>query len=168
MNKGIIVLGGLAAGGLLVFALTRKAKAEVPPGEGAASIVIKVYDSEGNLVSGSSPLTLDEGASYTVKLTVKNNSTKGGVPWEASLTVGITAATSFITLISPREDVKSFGAGETKSFNYALNIPIGSGNQTGGITAWIEDPYGTQIASAVEYLTIREIPIVYGATIVIG
>ena len=35
MNKAPIIIGGLAAGGLLVFALTRKAKAEeLPPGEG--------------------------------------------------------------------------------------------------------------------------------------
>ena len=31
-NKGVIVLGGLALGGLLVFALTREAKAAPPPG----------------------------------------------------------------------------------------------------------------------------------------
>lgn len=32
VNKGVIVLGGLAVGGILVFALTRKAKAAPPPG----------------------------------------------------------------------------------------------------------------------------------------
>lgn len=32
VNKGVIVLGSLAVGGVLVFALTRKAQAAPPPG----------------------------------------------------------------------------------------------------------------------------------------
>lgn len=154
---------------LVALALATRVKAAPPPpGEGAASIVIQVYDSQGKLVPPSSPVALDEGSTYTVKLTVKNNSTKGGIPWEATLGIGISAATPLITLISPREDMKSFGAGETKSFNYTLNIPMGAGNQSGSITAWVEDPYGIVIANAQEPLAIRELSIVYGATIVIG
>ncbi len=167
-KKGLLVGLGMAAAGLL-WLLSGKAKAEEPPpGEGDASIVIQVYDSQGNLVPHSSPVTLDEGASYTVKLTVRNNSTKGGVPWEATLGIGISATTSLTTLIASREDMKSFLAGETKSFNYAMNVPFGTGNQSGSIQAWVKDPYGTTLANAQEPLAIRELPIVYGATIVIG
>jgi hypothetical protein len=113
-------------------------------------------------------VTLNEGESYTVRLTVTNTSTKAGEPWVASLGIGISAGTELITLISPRVDIKSFNAGETKSFNYAMDIPLGTGNQSGMITAWVEDPYGVSIANAQEPLIIQEVPIEYGATIVIG
>lgn len=162
-KKAAIVVGGLAAG-VLVFVLTRKAKVE----EGEATIIIQVYDSEENLVPSNSPLTLSEGTSYTVKLTVKNISTRGGVLIAATLGVGISASIATVSLIPLRVDKQSFDAGQTRSFNYTLNVPMGTGGQTGNILAWVEDPHGQALANAIEYLTIQALPIIYGATIVIG
>lgn len=111
--------------------------------------------------------TLEEGASYTVRLTIKNTSTRGGAPVAASLGVGISANTvGGAVLIASRVDSKSFAASEVKSLDYALSIPFGLGGQSGEIQAWAEAPDGTDLAAAKAALNITVQPIVYGATIV--
>ena len=168
-KTGLIFLGALAVGTGLTVALAAMGKAAPPePGEGGAIIEIEIYDSEGNPVPSNSPRALDEGSSYTVRLTITNTSTKAGVPWDAILTVGIGAITSYTTLITAQEKAELFSAEQTRSFDYPINVPLGSGGETGYISAWVDDPDGTTLASALEDITINEIPIDYGAVIVIG
>jgi hypothetical protein len=164
VNKGAVVVGSLAVGGALFLMLTKKAKAEPEEGE----IIIEIYDSDGNPLPHNSPFSLEEGESYTVKLTIKNTSTQGGTPVAVSLGIGISASAGGTTLIASRVDAKSFAAGETKTFSYSLVIPMGLGGESGTIAAWAEAPDGTDLATAQESLVITEMPIDYGATIVIS
>jgi len=161
LGVGLLAVGGLA------YALTRK---PAPPEERppAAGIDIKVYDAQGNLVPSNSPLTLTEGESYTVVLTVTNQSTKAGTPWEATLEVVIYAGTDYTTLIPVTARSEYFGAGETRTFSYSMNVPLGTGGEMGNIVATVNDPTGVKLADAIEYFSIEEVPIVYGATVVIG
>lgn len=168
-NKGkaaLAIVGAGLAGGL-AYLFTR-AKAVPPEGEKAA-LKIQVYDSEGNLVPPNSPVTLDEGATYTVRVTVTNKTTRGGVAWEATLTVDVAA---FITavgyLIPPTITAEAFTANQTRSFNYSLYIGTGLGGFSGAIDAKIKDPANNLLASASEPLIVRSLAIVYGATVVIG
>ena len=165
-KKPIVIVGAVAAAGTVAYLLAKKAKA-APPGEGAASIEIHVYDSLGNLVPHNSPVTLIEGDSYLVTLTVQNTSIKGGVGTGASLGIGINAISQFYTLIASVVGTKAFAAGEVKRFSYALNVPLDPGT-TGLITAWVENPSRAHIADAQVQLVITSLAIVYGATIVIG
>lgn len=161
-GKKLIVIGALVA--LSTIILGKKASAAPPPGD----IVIDVYDSEGNLVPHHSPILLDEGGSYTVKLTIKNTSLKGDVPWAATLGIGISAAVGTLSLITSRVDSVNFGAGEIKTFTYPFSVSMGTGNQSGGISAWIQAPTGATITSAQAELSVKEVPIMYGATVTFG
>lgn len=105
----------------------------------------------------NSPATVVEGESYLVWLTVTNQSIKAGLPVEATLGVGISAATEFTTLIPPQITDKHFGPGEIKMLSYPMDVPMGSSGETGVITAWIEDPTGRAIASASEDVIIVSI-----------
>ena len=165
-----IALTGLAAGGALVFALSRKAEAvPPPPGEGAATIVITVYDSQGNPVPSNSPFNLDEGGSYTIVLTVTNQSTKGGQAWAATLGVWIGVIVDSIELMPVTGGDYVFAAEETQTFSYTLSVPIsGYGGKVGQITASVISPNHVTIAGDVEYINIVTLEVVYGATIVIS
>lgn len=155
-----------------MLALTKKSEASPPSDDGEGSedgdLQIDVYDSEGNLVPQNSPIIINEGASYTVVLTIKNTSTKGGVPWPVDFVVGMSAATDLTTLISPRENTYGFTAGETKAISYLMYVPMGSGGQTGLIQAYVAIGAGGAIASANAELTIGTVAINYGATIILS
>lgn len=166
-----LVIGGIALA---------KRKPELPPGDGEdeAMLQIEVYDSEGRLVPRNSPMDLEEGKSYTVVLTVKNTSTRAGLPWAATLSVTIHAAVTYgyeqvATLIPITTRDESFTAGQTKTFSYTMTVP--SINEipqiegsTGQIGASVQSPQGTTLATAYEPLTIKILEIIYGATIVIS
>lgn len=107
----------------------------------------------------NSPAEVIEGKVYVITLTVTNQSTKAGMPVEAVLGIGISAATEFTTLISPQLSSEYFSANETRVFEYAMSVPIGAGGQGGVITSWVEDPTGLAIASATEDLVIAELVI---------
>jgi len=157
---------GLAAAGGLVYALTRKPPVEKPS---AAEIVIKVYDSQGRLVPHNSPLDLEEGESYTIVLTVTNQTTKAGTPWEASLGVGIHVFVDSIDLIPPDFRYgEYFAPGQTREFSWPLDIPLDIGARSGSINASVLDPDGRRIASDIKPLNIIAVEIIYGATVVIG
>ena len=100
-------------------------------------------------------LTVEPGRTYEVKVIVRNNSTKGGVPSEAILGIGISAGTTEYTIIAPRVDRKSFTAGQTLTFNYTMSIPTGLGGLSGLITVWVETPDGVGLVSAIEYFDIH-------------
>jgi hypothetical protein len=161
MKKEIVIVGSLAAIALLLSKSTMKA------GGDSGTIEIQVYDSQGNLVPHNSPRTLQEGGSYTVQLTVKNTSTRGGASTGATLGVGLHVLTTAYSLIPARVEQYSFIAGETRSFSYAFNVPLDSGTD-GLISAWIEDPARNIVGQAQESITITSLSTVYGATIVIG
>ena len=172
-QKGLLGVGlGILATGLLLLKGKQVEPLEPVEGEGAA-IVIEVYDSEGNPVPRNSPMALVEGSSYTVVLTVKNISTKGGVAWPATLSVTIHSAVSIgydqvQTLIPITTVNESFAAGQTKTFSYSLTVPLGIQGTEGQIGASVQSPTGVTLATAYEPLTIGILEIIYGATIVIG
>ena len=160
-DKGVLaVLAVLTAGALAVPLLLRKKPEEAP-------VQIEILDAQGNPLPRNSPFILSEGASYTTRVTITNTSTRAGTPWPADLSIGINAATPLTQLIPAQLTPASFAAGETKSFNFPLNIPWESGGQVGEITAWVKDPGGIVIGSAVAPITIEAVAVDYSATITI-
>jgi hypothetical protein len=91
-----------------------------------------------------------------VVLTVRNTSTKGGVPTPATLKVGISSNTDLVTLIPIQVIPEEFGANEEKKFTFTMSVPADA-RGTGVITAWVEDPTGTAIASATEEVIIQAV-----------
>jgi len=165
-KKAAVVVGvGAGIAGLLYLAT--KVKAAPPPPE-AAAIRIEILDAEGNPVAHNSPAELIEGESYTVRVTVTNRSTKAGMPWEATLEIVVQAATEWTTLIPVTATMQDFGAGQTRSFDYPMSVPVGTGGETGQIIALVNDPAGVELARAREDITIISIEIIYGATVTIG
>lgn len=164
-NKtALAILGTLLATAVGVPLLLRKK--EVPPPE--APITITILDAQGKPVPRTSPVTLTEGASYTARITARNTSTKAGTPWAATLGVGISGSTAVRQLIAAQIKQVNFAADEAKAFDFPFSLPMGSGGESGEITAWVQDPTGKAISSAREPLTIAEVPVIYSATIVIG
>lgn len=97
---------------------------------------------------GSAEIT--EGVPYLVRLTVTNQSTKAGIPVEATLGVGVSSVADSTILIPEQVAGEYFAAGETRTFDYDMVAPPGSGGQSGVITAWVKDPAGRVIAQATE------------------
>jgi len=168
-GRKIAIGAGIAAAvGGLIYALTRK-RPPAPPPEGvveAATVQIEVIGAR-----GYSPVTLEEGGSYTVRLTITNATIKAvmpEVPWEATFNITIFAGTEWTTLIPTQSRDEYFGPAETRTFDYPMSVPLGTAGESGQIIATVRDPVGNEIASAIEPVTIAEVPIVYGATISIG
>ena len=172
-NKKGIVIASVAGVAVITTAvlLSRKAEGvpELPPDAvPGGDIVIQILDDEGNLVPTNSPAVLTEGSKYTIRVSVKNNTTRAGVPYAAQLEtcMGVIAGGADLIPVTCRSD--GFSPEETKAFTWTLNVPDFSGGQSGQITASVLSPSGLNIANAVEYFTILTIDIVYGATVVIG
>lgn len=163
-KKLAIGLGIAGAAAALIYAATRKPP-PVPPEEGAATIRIEVLGPGGVPVESRSPVTLDEGTSYTVRVTVTNQTTRGGVPWGAALTVRVMTSVNFIL---PEDRVETFSPNETRAFDYPLDIPMGFGGLYMSIDAYVIDSEGFMLATASEPVNIREVVTIYGATISIG
>jgi len=109
------------------------------------------------LLKINSPATVVEGESYSVRLTVTNRSTKAGIPVGAPLEIVISAATAWTTLIPVTPSTEAFAAGETRSFDYAMGVPLGSGGEFGQIIGLVRDPTGIEVARAAEDLNIVEV-----------
>lgn len=158
----VIISVGLGLG--LATALGIAALARAAPPEGAAATVkIEVIGAE-----HSSPVTMEEGKDYIVRLTVANLTTKAGTPWETTLEVVIAADIEWVSLIPIQTSDEYFDAGQTRVFDYPMNVPLGTGGQSGNIVAVVNDPAGIELARATEYLSIAEVPIIYEATVTIG
>lgn len=145
-------------------------KATTPPSE--AGIHIQVYDAAGNLVgslgngmANLAALNLVEGADYTVKVSVTNTSTRAGLPSSANLTVHAFGTAGSNTLLADVPETASFAPGEARSFNYQMHVPIGSGGQTGSLTATVNDPNNASLATGTLAVNITAQAIQYGATI---
>ncbi|MBA7686268.1 hypothetical protein ES703_94711 [subsurface metagenome] len=162
---------GLAAllGGVVLLAKGEKPEEpEKPPEEEAAKIVIEIFDAEGNPVPTNSPAVVDEGQTYTARATITNNSTKAGTPWEATFDIQFTALTAYASFYERDLIAEHFTAGQTRSFDFTgITIPIGSGPGEGQffVAVFAE---GNRIAEGSEALSIGEVAIDYGATVVIG
>ena len=168
-GKNLIGAGVILGVAGIAYALSQKK--EIPPEEEAAQIIIEIFDAEGNPVPTQSPAIVDEGSDYTIRVTVVNQSTKAGVLWEAELNISVhvTADTTiFINGLTDGFLTHSFAAGESWAFTWPISIPVGFGASSGLIDARVTSPYGIVLASAQEQLTIQEVAIDYGATIVIG
>jgi len=171
-KTGIVAAGAVAGITIVLLAARAKAKPPTPPGEEAA-LKIEVFDSEGQPVPHNSPFILTEGQSYTVVISVTNKTTRGGIPWEATL--GGYAELAIMRADWPMPIVLFSGsldafyiANETKQFNFPFNIPVGYGESGGEIIAAVTDPTGIVLASASEPTTIASEETVYAAEIVIG
>ena len=166
-GKTAAVVIGLAAATIgLIYATKAKA---APPEEGGVTIVI--YDEWGNPVPTNSPAILTEGARYTMVVTVTNMTTKATeppTPWEATLTISVSASVGGLGIMTPSVKAEYFAAGQTRAFSYALSVPLGYGGLIGSAVALVKDPTGVTLDSATEPITVTEIPIDYGAGIVIG
>lgn len=161
----IIIPVGLGLGLAAALGIAALARAAPPEEEkkAAATVKIEVIGAESH-----SPVTLTEGESYIVRLTVANLTTKAGAPSEATLEVVIAAGTEWVSLIPIQTSDEYFDAGQTRFFDYPMNVPLGTGGQSGNIVAVVNDPAGIELARATEYLSIAEVPIIYGATVTIG
>ena len=67
MDKKQIVIG-IGTVAALAYLLNKKSSA-------SDDLVIQVYDEDGNLIPANSPVSLLEGNTYTVRVTVRNSST---------------------------------------------------------------------------------------------
>ena len=166
-QKAVVGLGlGLGAAGI-IYAV---AKGKEPEPEGAG-VEIEIRDSQGNIVPHNSPASLDEGETYTVKVTVTNTTTRGGEPWEADLTTNIhawvTDGFATVNLIVQHDKVNTFAGSQVIPYNYVIYPEIGTGGMTGGIFVKVYDPFGNMLVQVNEDLIIIALPISYGAGIVI-
>jgi len=119
----------------------------------------------------SSPASVVEGETYTVRLTVSNLSTTAGQPCEATLRIGIGAIVLSEVLIPTQEREEYFSANQTRTFDYTMYVPPGLGGYSGSISAAVMDPTGLIILDqATEPLVVEAevVEIIYGASITIG
>jgi len=170
-KKAAVGIGLATALGGIYLATKGKAAAPPPPPPEGAGVEIEIRDSEGNLVPHDSPASLNEGETYTVKITVTNMTTRGGLPWEAALTTNIhawvTDGFATVTLIVKHDNVDTFAGGQAIPYNYLIFHEIGTGGMNGGIFVTVYDPFGNVLKQVNEDLIIIALPIIYGAGIVI-
>ena len=102
-------------------------------------------------------ITVREGESYLVRVTVTNQTFKAGQPIEATLEVVVMAAVDMVDLIPYDNWIELFGAEESRVFESTLNIPTGVAGMTGGIVANVFGPTGNLLASASEILVVEGI-----------
>lgn len=101
------------------------------------------------------PYELTEGGTYMVEVAITNQSvTRHGMPVDVIFDITIAAIINGEILVSPPPLEEYFGAGETKTFEYTMEVPIGSGGQIGDVAVAISDPEGGLAASASEELTV--------------
>jgi hypothetical protein len=162
---GLIVLGGAAViTGILLM------KKDTPTEGGddiTGTIELELLDSNGNPVPHNSPYQLMEAHSYTISVTVKNNSTRLGSAISADLSVIISAVAGSSYIVSPITTTKTFAGGESKTFTCSLNIPDNTGGESGTVNVSVVGG-GSEIASGSAEFNIADVQIVYGATITIG
>lgn len=162
-DKSKVALGvGLVTVAGLGYLLLKKK----PPTE--AAVIITVYDAAGNVVPANSPVSLEEGESYSFDFTVLNQTTRGGEPWLA--TYDILYQVLIAGDLRVRDTViTSFAAEEQKSFGpFPFSVLWDTGGQSGAIDIIVQDPGGGIVASGTEMISVISVRIVYGATVVIG
>ena len=116
MNGEILVLGLVAVG--IGFALWYQARKPT-------SLKFEILDESGKVLIPSSPVALFEGSTYTLKLTVKNNTTLAGLPAPATFFVLRRLYAGGATLGTGSEI--PFTAGESKVITESITIPKNMG-----------------------------------------
>ncbi len=164
-DKAMLVVGGIGLAGLFTYLGTR---AKAAPEGPAAAISIAVLDPGGAPVPANSPLTLDEGVTYTVMTSVSNKTMRAGEPWEADLETWVMAGVAEVDLIPHDIFPQHYLPGSILYFYSPLVIPMGLGGQAGAIAANVFDPNDKLVATATVQINIRSLAIVYGATVTIG
>lgn len=168
-NKGLVILGVVAVAGGLAYLLTRK-----PSG---SSLSIQLYDEDGNPVGVNGigdafSAGVVEGRSYTVRLTVTNQSTKLNQPTPATLKVQCVVHITGITadVVGESRNV-AFTAGQTQSFDWGFTVPMGSGGMPMIVNGAVYsgDSAMTQLAyGPAQTFTIQSEIIVYKASLIIN
>ena len=167
-KKTGIMVGAAALIAGVIYAMSKKPK----EGEGG-TVVIEILDANGNPVPKKSPASLVEGTNYTIRVTVANRSTRGGIAQEADLTLSVHVTLGGMTFINGLSDgllSHRFAADSSYAFTWPLMVPVGYFNTgtTGLVDARVISPDGTVLATAQEPLTLQILDIIYKATIVIG
>lgn len=99
---------------------------------------------------------LVEGRPYSVNVKVINQSTSvGGVPAEATLSVGLLANTKFETLFQPQVVSEHFSQNQERVFQYIMGVPTEVASQEGSISAWVVSPKDETVASVVRGILIK-------------
>lgn len=174
-NKGLLLgLGALLAGAIL---WSKRKPTEAAEGEGAV-LDVAIYDDTGNRVMSrveawdpSIGGSLNEGGTYTLVFSVKNNSTRGGIAWPVSF--DLYRATQLTGYAFPMEEFVNgvaFAAGETKTFSKSFTLPMGSGGASGYIKVQVF-PAGALspiVAESQKAFITGTLEIIYGATIVVN
>ena len=167
-RKGLLALLLLGLGGVVALAMGKK-----PTGYGA-SVSLQIVDAAtGELVPHHSPLDLDEGGSYTLQLSVTNNSTRLEVLVGATLTMDVIAevgdplAGTYIAFVADHFSY-AFGPGESRGWSYPFIVPDGTAGRTGGAQGTVLNPTGGTVASTpILPLTIIAAAIIYAAGVTI-
>lgn len=103
-----------------------------------AAVTIAILDESGNEIPHNSAVDLEGGGSYTVNVTVTNQSTLQGQPTPANLILSIGAMVVGLPPLISDTRTDSYGAGETLTFTYPLQVP--NTECTGEIRAIILHP----------------------------
>lgn len=98
---------------------------------------------------------LTEGESYLVRVTITNQSTMAGTPVEATFEVTVYGEGAIAYLFPSVATSEPFSAGQTRAFDYPLNIPSGYGGQSGRVWAAVRDPAGAELTSVFVDITIK-------------
>ena len=100
--------------------------------------------------------TLQAGGAYTARARVTNQSTRGGSPVSATLSVQASGVIGSTPLsFSPTSSSVSFGPGETKELPFTFSVPPGTEGQSGSVSVAVIDPYGNFLATGYEPLTVQ-------------
>lgn len=163
-RTGLIIGGILGAGALagVIYLLKTRPKPILPPEAYQATVRLEIVGAR----TASPELVLEEGKSYTLKVSVTNNSTKGGVPWEATLETTLYASLDTTYLISPTSTGKvRYSAGEKKTFTYPFTVPVGTAGRSGAAVAGVYDPDGKHIATGYVMYSVKAVPVTYAAIV---
>ena len=155
MNKGTGA-GLLLVSIVALMALSKKK----PAGASAASITIDIVGATHN-----SPTTVTEGETYPVRIGITNRTMKGDLPWEADFDVAVSSTTNIHTLIPSSSAKYHFFINESKVLNTSMNVPLGSGGETGRIVVLVYDPAGNIIAQKSEVINVQTVTITYAAAV---
>jgi hypothetical protein len=156
---------GLAGALVVALLLSRKKPATAM----AAAVSITVLDESGNEIPHNSPVDLDAGGSYTVSVTVINQSTLQGQPTAAILITSVGAMVDFVPPLISDTRTDNYEAGESRIFTYSLQVPDIE-PCTGQIRAIILDPNMNELAAAtLDFNVLIPVPpIVYAASVDVG
>lgn len=102
---------------------------------------------------------------YTINVGITNASMKAGTLWPAQLSMDIGVVGPSIYVDETR--VADYAAGERKDFSFSFSIPLGEAG-SGSIVVVVSDPNGVSLDSANIEFTIEEVPIDYGADVVLS